>query len=219
MPRPPHSPRHSLLLAGVCLSAKLRKDSAKGHAAASAAAEGVGARTLFYALHALRRKVLIGSTPSTHQAHTKHTLCPLSPPPVCLPAAHRDCCISSTCHKTAAKGAAKHVDRHNNSSTSSRLYLPQLLVLPSPSLSHSLLLLSPSLPPLQLHSLPRWTSIKRGHIESTENNCFLNGFYAICVVGVTEHLPRPLGINLTPPPNPPRVDGVAYNLGYLLFYL
>lgn len=72
--------------AGVCLSAKLRKDSAKGHAAeggrgrgrgrsstaAAAVAKGVGARTLFYALHALRRKVLIGST--------QHTALPCSPP-------------------------------------------------------------------------------------------------------------------------------------------
>lgn len=160
--------------AGVCLSAKLRKDSAKGHAAeteteaeteaeaaaaAAAVAEGVGARTLFYALHALRRKVLIGST--------QHN--PATAPPPHSPggSATEIAAEAAFVHKTAANDEMRNMLTATTAAAACTCHSYLCCC-------HALLLsLSLSLP-------LAWTSIKRGHIESTQNNCFLNGFYAIC---------------------------------------
>lgn len=132
--------------AGVCLSAKLRKDSAKGHAAeggrgrgrsstaAAAVAKGVGARTLFYALHALRRKVLIGST--QHTAHCPALLLLLLL--LLQRVGNRDCCLSSSCHKTAASDVLRNMLTATTAACTCHSYL---------SLSASL---SSSLPPTRL---------------------------------------------------------------------
>lgn len=136
--------------AGVCLSAKLRKDSAKGHAAeggrgrgsgrsstaAAAVAKGVGARTLFYALHALRRKVLIGST-----QHTAH--CPVLLLLLLLllqRVGNRDCCLSSSCHKTAASDVLRNMLTATTAACTCHSYLSlslsPLSLPPSHSLGH-----------------------------------------------------------------------------------
>jgi len=139
--------------------------------------EGIWSRTLFYALHALRSKVLIGSTHRTqatgHRTQNREQRFVLRQRLVIK-------MQQATLQAAAASVATVGVQQHETNFTccSSR----------SSSNSSSSSFFSSPAADLSANSF-----IKFPHIESTQNNCFLNGF--LCdmqdaTINSRRHLPR-----------------------------